>query len=126
MPETMLSISLPKLPNIDDTEPMNAEDQECIREVRDVLARHGRLQRFGLTLLHEHFDLASDECLLEFPNKQARTLLIKPVKKSEMVGRQSIETNWRLDSLDPTVWCMRFCHAGPSGTHDRSHGFGDE
>jgi hypothetical protein len=113
MPETQESVSaqLPKLPHIDKTEPLNAEDHECIREIRDVLIKHGRLNRFGLSLLHEHFDVASDECMVEVCDPETRTLTIRPVKRSNLAGRNTIETNWRLDSGEALFSCVAHCFA---------------
>jgi hypothetical protein len=51
------SSRLPRLVDIDDVRPVDATDQVVFDEVRKVLARHGALQRFGLTLLHQHFDV---------------------------------------------------------------------
>jgi hypothetical protein len=44
-----------ELPDIDETAPLDASDHSCMKEIRDVLARHDKLNRFGLTLLHTHF-----------------------------------------------------------------------
>jgi hypothetical protein len=40
-------------------------DRAVMDEVREVLAKHGALGRFGLTLLHSHFEVAHDEVLAE-------------------------------------------------------------
>jgi len=48
------------LRNIDDVQPVNDGDTDCLVEIREVLRRHGKLDRFGVALLHSHFDLAND------------------------------------------------------------------
>ena len=55
---------LAKLPTIDEVVPVGPDDEACINEIRSVLARHNALQRFGITLLHKHFDITDDEVLL--------------------------------------------------------------
>jgi hypothetical protein len=41
-------------------------------ELRDVLARHGRLGRFALHLAHRHFALRDDEVLVEYSDAVRR------------------------------------------------------
>ncbi|MEV0374333.1 hypothetical protein AB0I10_31820 [Streptomyces sp. NPDC050636] len=116
---------LPKLPDIDDVEPASDTDQQCIDEVRAVLSRHGALQRFGLTLLHEHFDVADDEILVEEIDVENRTLTSRPQKVTD-VGN-SVATAWRLDEPTDIGRCITRCarkHAdfrGRGGVHVRSH-----
>jgi hypothetical protein len=45
-------------------EPLSSADLAVLEEVRQVLAMHGALRRFGVTLQHQHFDLADDEILV--------------------------------------------------------------
>ena len=54
------------LPHIDDIDPLNVGDHKCMEELRDVLEKHGKLSRFGITLLHRHFDLSDGEILVEY------------------------------------------------------------
>jgi len=78
------------LKDIEDVEPVNEADYECLEEVRATLRKHGRLERFGVALLHKHFDMKPDEMLVEYSDPVARELLIRPVKKEEAgraVGR---------------------------------------
>lgn len=55
----------PALPHIDDLIPFSTEDEACLAEMKEVLRRHGKLGRFGLSLMHNHFEVADDEMLLE-------------------------------------------------------------
>ena len=87
------------LPDISEVEPFGPADQACFDEVRSVLERHGALSRFGLTLLHQHFEVAEDEVLVERIDVENRTLQTQPLKR-ETVGA-SIQTSWRLD--DPVL-----------------------
>jgi hypothetical protein len=114
--------ALPPLPDIDDIRPVDDTDQVIFDEVRAVLARHGALQRFGLTLLHQHFDTAEDETLVENIDKESRTLTLRPKVVTDP-GR-SVETSWRLD--DPTAQrrCETLCEPIPDkygGGHRSNH-----
>lgn len=114
---------LPALPDIDEVEPLNASDQACMEELRSVLERHGALQRFGVTLLHEHFEISADEVMMEYVDKDRRELLTKPVAASGELEVNSVQTSWRLDSLTSMQRCERYCQQpyGPRGPHIDGH-----
>lgn len=57
-------------------EPFSLTDVACFRDIRDVLARHNALHRFGVFLIHKHFDIADDETLTEFTDEENRKLKI--------------------------------------------------
>jgi hypothetical protein len=95
------------LPDINDVVPVGPQDQACMDEVREVLERHGALQRFGLTLLHQHFDIAEDEVLVESIDVENRILLSTP-KKVATIGA-SVETSWRLDDPTRQQVCETLC-----------------
>lgn len=61
-----------RLPDIDQVVPLGPDDPQLIHELRDVLDRHGALERFGITLLHQHFDVAEGEVLVETVDPAAR------------------------------------------------------
>src|SRR5260370_32755153 len=86
--------------NIDDIEPLSSQDTACLEEIREVLARHGALERFGVSLLHEHFEVADDEILVETCDIEARTLVTTPMKRAELGEEAIIQTNWCLRSGD--------------------------
>lgn len=60
------------LPELQDAPPLDDDDLECLREVRYVLARHGRLHRFAIHLAYPHFELGPDEILIERPDPDGR------------------------------------------------------
>ena len=64
------------LKHIDEVVPLGEIDTECLVEVRNVLLKHKMLDRFGVALLHKHFDLESDEVLIEYSDEQAKSLTI--------------------------------------------------
>ncbi len=95
------------LKDIDDVEPINDSDLECMAEVREVLKKHGKRERFGVALLHKHFGMDDDEVLVEETNKKARQLTITPVKR-EVVG-ETVPTIWML--MDGDKKAMALCKA---------------
>lgn len=85
--------------DIHDVEPMSDKDSEVLREVREVLLKHDALDRFGVTLIHKHFDLQENEQLVEFTDIDNRRLTIQPVSDSESLN--TIETSWKF-SKEPS------------------------
>jgi hypothetical protein len=114
---------LPPHPDINSVEPFSEADLACFEELRSVLERHNAQSRFGVTLLHQHFTTADDEILVESVDVNERTLTIQPVKMTQLVGTDTIETSWRLDSKEVMQRCESQCTRpyGPSGPHIRQH-----
>ncbi len=110
-------------PDISEVIPLSKDDEECMRELKAVLVRHGALQRFGVTLLHQHFSVGDDEVLLESVDAEARILTMAPVKVAQLEGVQTLETSWRLDTSESTQRCETQCARpyGPSGPHIPQH-----
>ena len=61
------------LPELHETPDLDDSDASCMADIRAVLERHGKLDRFALHLIHRHFDLAPGEVLIERPDPDART-----------------------------------------------------
>jgi hypothetical protein len=80
------------LPDLQDAPPIDDADLACLHELRDVLARHGKLERFAVHLVHRHFDLGEGEVLIERPDPDGRTQHVT-------VGRLDDEPDAR-----PTTW----------------------
>jgi hypothetical protein len=104
-------------PDISETDPLSQNDKNCLREMRDVLDRFGCLDRFGVNLIHKHFEIADDEALLETIDVEERTLTVRPVKKADL--GPSIETQWNLRRGDAYIACPVFC--SPGGGHRAYH-----
>lgn len=102
-----MSAQLPRLPDINDVEPVTGKDDAIFEEIRETLTRHGALTRFGVTLLHQHFEMADNEVLVEHIDVDNRILTNRPFAV-EQFGN-AIETSWRLD--DPTAQrrCETLC-----------------
>lgn len=96
------------LPDLADAAPLNAADIDCLRELRDVLARHGKLDRFAVHLAHRHFDLAPDEILIERPDAATRTQHVSVGLRSDQAD--AVPTTWLFDDgpemrLSDAVYC---------------------
>jgi hypothetical protein len=106
-----------QIPDISETEPLTVSDRACLREVRDVLSRYGCLDKFGVNLIHKHFDIAPDEILVETIDAENRTLTVQPVRRGAMPT--AIETQWQLADGNAVLVCHGYCD--PPGGHRRYH-----
>ncbi|WP_139361614.1 hypothetical protein [Spirosoma sp. 209] len=116
------AMQLSELTDIHDVEPLNDSDYDCLTEIRDVLKKHGRQERFGVMLLHKHFDIASDEVLVEYTDIAGRMQTIKPEKKGSTL-LNTIETSWILGDGGPEslLSCVTYCAKNIHGNHDWFH-----
>lgn len=96
------------LPHINDIAPMNDADMPCINELREVLKKHGALDRFGITLLHKHFDVEADEVLVERTDESTKVQTIKPYKKAGL-DTCIQQTAWRLSDDVAVMGCYTVC-----------------
>ena len=102
------------LPYTNDVVPLNEDDQSCIEEIRHVLKKHGALDRFGITLLHKHFDIDDGEVMVERTDEAAKVQTIRPYKKTELdacIG----QTAWRLSDQSAVMGCYMVCIREASG-----------
>ena len=117
----MTSVQWANLLPFDMVEPVNEGDLECLREVREILKKHGKRERFGVALLHKHFDLEEGEILVETTDEVARVQMIKPVQKGSIAG--TVGTIWML--LDgenkEMLGCRRSCSLDVQGNHNSFH-----
>jgi len=118
---TMAPTQWARYKDIEDVEPINDGDMDCLVEISAVLKKYGKRERFGVALLHKHFEMANDELLVEHTDAKARVLTIKPLKQSE--AGQTIETIWELgDGKDghkvATACCRCSCDGGGGGGND--------
>jgi hypothetical protein len=113
----MTPVSTP-LPDLRDVDSFGPADEQILTDVREVLAQHGALQRFGLVLLHQHFPMTDNERLVEFVDTEQRVLTIKPVPIDEANAVNAVPTQWRLDQPTPTLGCEKWCVEDPAtGEH---------
>jgi hypothetical protein len=96
-----------QLPRINEVDRgLDASDRECLREVAQVLRAHGKEWRFGVNLLHSHFDLGEDEVLLETNDVRDNSLWIRPIPKAEVANEDIVETAWCLADGQPRMGCV--------------------
>jgi hypothetical protein len=97
------------LKDMTDVEPVNEADYECLAEIRDVLKKYNKHQRFGVALLHKHFDIADDEILNEETDQETRTSILKPIKRTE--AKNLREAMWMLSDgkKEEMLTCVQMC-----------------
>ena len=106
--------------------PLSDADAPLMKDLRNVLLKHGALNRFGITLLHKHFDMADGERLLESTDILSRTLTLSVVAGESEVP--AISTTWKFSEEGTDYQLITKCqcpwdplegrHSGrhPSGT----------
>lgn len=116
------------LKDINEVEPLTDEDHATLQMVREVLRKRNAIDKFGVTLLHDHFEIGDDEILVETTDIETRVQTIKPYRNEELkeanLGEEAyIQTNWRFDANDPkNLMCLGVCFPS-GGDHGRSHPF---
>ena len=119
---TIAPLQWSRLSDIGEVKPIDDDDADCLIEIRDVLKKHGKLDRFGVALLHSHFDIGEDEIMLETNDERSRTLVTKPVKQSEDVN-SNVGTIWVLTEGDiiAASRCYQRCKKNIFAPHEREH-----
>ena len=95
-----MALQFRDLPDIDDVKPLGEEDRALMAELHQVLLRHKAVDRFGITLLHNHFPINEGEVLVEECDPVNRVLTIKPKAADQVAGGKTIQTNWRFHPAD--------------------------
>ena len=108
------------LPRIDEINPMDAGDEVCFQELRDVLKRHGKLNRFGVMLLHKHFDLNPGEMFVEYTNEMERTQTVRVINADD-ASPCGVTTAWKLTDGSTMIECYPGVCTYRDGEHHRSH-----
>ena len=85
-------------------------------ELRSVLERHGLERKYGITLLHKHFDLAEDEMMVEHTDVASRTLISRPAKIDSVAPENMIEVTWSLDRAATAGVCVWRCYYDANST----------
>jgi hypothetical protein len=117
-----LAFAVNRLTALDEAARRLNSEAALFREIRELLRRYGAEKKYGLTLLHKHFDLADNEVLMEYADVGNRTLITRPTPRSEVSAVNAVETVWSLDSGMMTTVCRKFCYYYPStGKHAVEH-----
>lgn len=94
------------LPHIAQARPFGEGDEALVGELAAVLARHKALDRFGISLLHQHFPIGDDEIICEDVDPQTRILTARPIKRSEADQEAHTPTLWDLRTGEPVALCL--------------------
>ncbi len=87
-------------------------DLLCLGEIKNVLEKHAKIERFGVIRLQHHFDIDEDQMLLETHSKVDRTLTITPASQERLKEDNIIITNWRFDKESNSMQgCISCCGA---------------
>jgi len=103
---TITAMQWRRLRDLRDVAPLNDADLACMRELRAVLARHGRVQRFALHLVHKHFELAPHEVLVEYSDPDTREQRLRVEPRGGVTAREAVPTTWLLGTDGPAVVCV--------------------
>ena len=96
------------LTDVDDVRPVDAQDYVVLEEIRQVLAKHGSMERFGICLLHRHFDVAPGEVAVEYTDTASRISTVR-VEQHGPEG-DYLQTMWRFGPGPEGVRaCVRRC-----------------
>lgn len=113
-----LAVALGSLPHVREVVPLSDADKPLVDEVTAVLQKHGALGRFGLTLLHRHFEIGDDEILVETTDAASRTQTVRPVSKEGVANEQYLVTSWHLGLRGPVMACVcMISEGGHTGEH---------
>ncbi|MEW7006757.1 hypothetical protein [Lentilitoribacter sp. EG35] len=80
--------------HIDDIKPIGETDHAVFSEIKDVLKRHNALDRFGMFLVHKHFELSENEYVLEETDEENRLQTLSVVEGNDP-EKDTIQTMWR-------------------------------
>lgn len=109
-----------------DCAPISEADITCMKDVRAVLEKHGKLDRFALHLIHKHFDIAGDEILVEYSDASRREQFFRVEKANSETAKQATPTTWTLEGMEPMAYCVCATRQGGHlgrheiGAHDGS------
>lgn len=103
----VLPIQWRSLSDIDAVRPIDDSDAPVFDDIRAVLEKHGCLDRFGVALLHRHFDVGDDELMLETTNVSEREHWVRPVRRAELAakGFDVQSTIVRFDETGAVQYC---------------------
>ena len=101
------------LEDIHDVRKISDEDTECLREVREVLKKYQAIDRFGVTLLHKHFELSENEVLFETTDAVQRTQTVRPLSSEANEDRDTLTiTALRFTGEDSAAIPYTYCRGG--------------
>ncbi len=78
------SMQWSRLQFVADVKPIDDSDAPVLEAIRSILEQHNCLDRFGITLLHNHFDIDDDEIMMEFTDLEKREHRVSPMKRADL------------------------------------------
>lgn len=97
-------------PHINEVEPLSASDTVILERIKDILLEHGAIDRFGVHLIHKHYDIDDDEIVVEYTDEEKRiqTTIVqhRDVLNSSL---RPIETQWRFNRETASMACVGYC-----------------
>jgi len=76
------------------------KDLPLFRAIRDCLVRHSAHDKFGLYLVHKHFDVAPDEEMVEHVDFEKARVDVYPDSRDTLDMAQMVPTNWFFSETD--------------------------
>ena len=111
-----------EFPHVDDIRPVDDNDYLILNEIRDVLVKHKAVERFGVNLIHRHFDIANNEVLFESTNEETRTQQVDVRPITDIADRKNVlETQWVFHGQRARI-CIGACHYNKGHKHYHSKG----
>lgn len=108
---------------IEEMEPISDNDFEILKELREVIFKHGYEDRFGVCLVHKHFDIYPGEIALETSDDDARVSTIRVVKEEE--ANDAWQTSWKfsrdIQEIKAGRNCRVYCKGFGLMGHTRKH-----
>lgn len=108
-------------PDVNDVAPIGDDDELVLHEIREVLVRHGKVDRFGVTLVHRHFGLAEGEIIFEETDPDGRTQTMNVRSEDFLRQRENVlPTQWVFNRPGFAVACHGYCDY-QNGGHSNRH-----
>ena len=109
-----------EFPHVDDVRPVDDNDYLILNEIRNVLVKHNAVERFGVNLIHRHFDLKNDEVLFESTNEETRTQHVEVCPIADIADHKNVlETQWVFNGQRAS-YCIGKCHYNSGHKHYHS------
>jgi len=105
----METVQWSSLTDVDDVQPITDRDYVVLSEVKEILQKYGAMDRFGVCLLHRHFDVKEDELAVEYTDVESRISTVR-VESAGRAKGPFLETMWRFsDRPSEVTACVRRC-----------------
>lgn len=119
-------IEYQSIKKIEDLEPINEGDIQLMNKIRNLIIEHGAEDRFGLCLLHRHFDVGPGEYAIEesYEKDRKSVVEIKKLDKEPLIDDpEYIPTTWKFTAENGThvTLCVKRCQKVGGWSHNIVH-----